>query len=179
MKYVYIDESGDIGTKSKHIVFAAIITSRDRQLEKLIKKTWRAKPQYHNKGRLHAVDVDDATRIRVLSKVSELDVKIKVHQFKKKRAIDAQLKQYYKELATFISICGEAHVVVVERKDTIKLRTSIISKLGLTKSFSNVIFGNPHEVKQLQAVDFVAWAYGRELEQSDDSFRKIIGVEYE
>lgn len=179
MKFVYIDESGDIGSKSKHIVFAAIITHHDRKLEKLVKKTWRAKPQYHNKGRLHSVDVDDATRIRMLNKISELNLAIKVSYYKKKRSIDAQSKQYYSELVKFISLCGDAQVVVVERKDTIKHRTAIIDRLGLTVEFKDIVFGDPHVYKQLQAVDFVAWAYGRHLESEDSTFSEIIGVDYE
>ncbi|HMS92655.1 MAG TPA: DUF3800 domain-containing protein [Candidatus Saccharibacteria bacterium] len=174
MRYVYIDESGDIGSKSKYIVFAAIITQHDRKLEKIVKKTWRAKPQYHNKGRLHSVDVDDATRIRILSKVTELDVTIKTHYYKKKQSIKGQSLQYYSELAKFIAICGDAQVLVVERKDTIKHRKAIINKLGLTIEFKNVIFGDPHEYKQLQAVDFIAWSYGRKLESKDSSFWSIV-----
>lgn len=176
MKYVYVDESGDVGSKSKYIVFAAIITKHNRQVEKAVKKVWLAKPQYHKKGRLHSANVDDATRIRMLSKISELDISIKSRKFKKNTNIQKQHAQYYKELSTFIKDCGKAHIVVVERKDTIKKRSAIIDSLNLKSRFKNVIFADPHEYKQLQAVDFIAWAYGRMIEQKDDSFYKIIEV---
>lgn len=178
MNYVYIDESGDIGSKSAYIVFAAIITEHDRRLEKLVKKTWKAKPQFHSKNRLHAVDVDDATKIRMLSRIAEFGATIKIRPFKKNHEVKAQISQYYEELAEFISQCGEAHTVIVERKDTKKLRTQVINQLGLTDQFATVVFGDPHEYKQLQAVDFVAWAYGRKAELSDSTFSDIIGVDH-
>lgn len=179
MEYVYIDESGDIGSKSKHIVFAAIITKNDRSLEKLVKKIWHAKPQYHKKGRLHAVEVDDSTRIRMLKSIVAHDVKIKISHYKKGGGITNQTKQYYIELAKFITLCGATNVVVVERKDTIKLRTYVINNLGLNGSYKHVIFGDPHVYKHLQATDFVAWAYGRLLEQDDSTYSDIIGADFE
>ena len=174
MSFVYIDESGDIGSKSKYIVFAAIVTESNRHLEKMMKKIWGAKPQYHGKGRLHSVDVDDATRIRVLSKISVQAVSVHYRYYEKARTADVQVEQYYTELARFINHLGANHVVVVERKDTIKKRISTITKLKLSKAYESVIFGDPHEYKQLQAVDFVAWAYGRFMEQKDETFSRIL-----
>ncbi|TAK89709.1 DUF3800 domain-containing protein [Patescibacteria group bacterium] len=174
MKYIYIDESGDIGRKSKYIVFAAVITENDRQLEKAVKKVWRAKPQYHKKGRLHSVEVDDATRIRILSVISDLDITIKFHVFKKAASLPDQHKQYYAELSKFVANYVKDHIIIVERKDTLKKRNEIIHRCSLESIFKKVIFADPHNYKQLQAVDFIAWSYGRVIEQKDDSFYKII-----
>ena len=44
MKYIYIDESGDLGNKhssSKYFVFAAIMVSNPKKLDNLIKNTYR------------------------------------------------------------------------------------------------------------------------------------------
>lgn len=172
--HVYIDESGEIGRKSKCLVFASIETTNPRHLEKVIKKIWRVKPQFHVHGELHANVTDEATKTRVVATINELDVHIRytviVKSHQKKR-LDLV---YYEALALFIAEHPNAHVVVVDRKDTNKKRRSIIIQLGLEGLFSNVQFEESHKVKQLQAVDFVAWAIGRFYETADDTYMNLL-----
>jgi len=51
MKYIYIDESGDLGdspSSSKHFVMGAIVVDSPRSLKKIIKKVKR-----NNRNRIH------------------------------------------------------------------------------------------------------------------------------
>lgn len=175
MKYVYIDESGETGRSSKYIVFASIETTKHRPLEKAIKKIWRAKPHLHTLGELHANAVDDATRNRVLLTLNELDIYIYFQVVDKSKHNKSLQDTYYLELAKFITTHEGAQVIVVDKKDTNKKRDEIILRLNLGNAFENVIFEESHRVKQLQAVDFIAWALGRYYEQQDDTYILLIG----
>lgn len=174
MKYVYIDESGETGSSSKHIVLASIETTKHRVLEKAMKKIWRAKPHLHTQGELHANAVDDATRKRVLLTLNDLEIVVRHLVFDKSKAKQKLDLAYYSLLAEFIKTHEDAHFIVVDRKDTNKKRAQMIKRLDLADTFSNVEFEESHKVKQLQAVDFVAWAFGRFYELEDDTFMKFI-----
>jgi hypothetical protein len=152
-RVVYIDESGDTGRRSKYVVFASIETDTPRVLEKAIKKIWRAKPQFHSKGELHAYNAEDAIKTRVLKTLNELHVAIRFTVFDKS-AVDQDISVlYYKELASFITQHRGAHIFIVDRKDTDKRREKILSQYDLGSAFKNVTFAESHKVKELQAVD--------------------------
>ncbi len=174
MQHVYIDESGDIGRKSKYIVFASVITDNPRHLEKALKKIWRAKPQLHGHGELHANKVDDSTRNRVLKTLNELDIAFRYLAIDKSTQSEPLVRVYYRELAAFVVQHSDAHIIIVDKKDTNKKRQKTIELLGLQANFENVLFEESHKVKQLQAVDFIAWAIGRHYEADDSTFMDII-----
>lgn len=175
MNYVYIDESGNTGTKGQFIVFASITTKDPKELEKFIKKIWRAKPQFHPLGELHAKEVDDATRKRVLSQLGNLPITVHYKLLNKPRTGQRLLNTYYVELANFCSYHSKsAHSVIVDKKDTDARRRLIIRKLGLQHAFRKVVFEESHHIKQLQAVDFVAWSLGRLYEHGDSSYYDLI-----
>ncbi|HRN90116.1 MAG TPA: DUF3800 domain-containing protein [Candidatus Saccharibacteria bacterium] len=175
MKYVYIDESGETGRSSKYIIFASIETESPRPLEKAIKKIWRVKPQLHAQGELHAHTADDSTRKRVLYELIELDILINFVIIRKSSQRRPLNDVYYQKLADMIAKNhSDAHVIVIDKKDTNKKRIETINRLELQKVFSNVSFQESYSVKQLQAVDFVAWSLGRFYEQGDSEFMDLI-----
>lgn len=172
--HVYIDESGETGTHSSFIVFASIETATPRSVEKVMKRIWNAKPQFHKHGELHANSVDDATRTRTLKSLAEQDITIRYVAVEKRGVRGLLNDTYYRLLADFIAEHPNAHVVVVDKKDTDTKRASVIQRLGLGASFSNVTFETSHKIRQLQAVDFIAWAIGRKYEQQDESFMEMV-----
>jgi hypothetical protein len=174
MDYVYIDESGSEGNDSRYIVFASIQTSDPRALEKVIKKIWRAKPQFHPRGELHAYDADDALRRRVLLALAKLDIGFRYHLVDKQKSRISGTNLYYRELSRFIKSHSGQCLFTIDKKDTDKKRTKVITKLHLERSFSNASFEESHNVRQLQAVDFVAWAIGRKYELEDTEFYDLL-----
>ena len=172
--YVYIDESGETGRRSKYIVFASIETALPRKLEKIVRKIWRAKPQFHGRGELHANVTDDATKTRMLRTLNEHGLKFRFGVIDKSKQTEPLVDVYYKKLAVFISYHRNAKIFIVDKKDTDKKRKLLIENLGLTDDFRNVFFDESHKVRELQAVDFVAWAIGRFYETSDKSFMDLL-----
>ncbi len=171
---VYIDESGDLGSTSKYLVFASIITDHPRKLDKLIKKIWIAKPQLHFNGELHANSTDDSTKVRVLKTLTESGVRVNFTAVKKSSLKGNMSENYYTVLSNFIDKFTAANIIIVDKKDTNKHRSAILSKLGLVNNFAKVEFRLSHTTRQLQAVDFVAWAIGRKYEKEDSKYYSII-----
>jgi hypothetical protein len=172
---VYIDESGETGRRSSHIVFAVISTDADRALEKIVKKLWKAKPQYHPGGELHAVSADDATIRRMLLTLSEADVSVYYSVIEKRVLKESAEIAYYRELARIVRQFKKAKIIIADKKDTNNKREKMIDALGDDRVLDIVFFEESHKVKQLQAVDFVAWAIGRYYETGDGEFMKLLG----
>ena len=174
MKHVYIDESGETGRRSRYIVFASLATEQHRPVEKAMKKIWRVKPALHSHGELHAYTADEATRRRVLQTINGLPVAIDFLVIDKLQQTEPLEIVYYRELARLVQYHHDAHIVIVDQKDTIKKRNKLIEQLGLENVFSRVSFARSHDVRGLQAVDFVAWAIGRSMEFDDDTFARLL-----
>lgn len=172
---VYIDESGETGRSSSHIVFAVIATDAERALEKIVKKLWKAKPQYHPEGELHAVSADDATITRMLLTLASADIQIYYSVIDKQTLKEPAEVAYYRELARIVRQFKKARIIIADKKDTNNKREKMIDVLGGDRILDIVFFEESHKVKQLQAVDFVAWAIGRQYEIGDDKFMKLLG----
>lgn len=173
--YVYIDESGETGSRSSHIIFAIIATDAERALEKIVKKLWKAKPQYHVAGELHAVSTDSATIRRMLLTLAQADMNVYYSVIDKQSLKEPAEIAYYRELARIVRKFKKARIVIADKKDTNKKREKMIDFLGGDRVLDIVFFEESHKVKQLQAVDFIAWAIGRYYETGDDEFMKLLG----
>ena len=173
--YVYIDESGETGRRSSHIIFAVIATEAERALEKIVKKLWKAKPQYHVAGELHAVSADDATIRRMLLTLAQADMTVHYSAIDKQSLKESAEIAYYRELARIVRRFKKARIVIADKKDTNKKREKMIDALGGDRILDIVFFEESHKVKQLQAVDFIAWAIGRFYETGDNEFMELLG----
>ena len=172
--HVYIDESGDTGGRSRYIVFAVIVTDADRALEKLVKKVWNAKPQYHSAGELHAVSTDNATRKRMVLSLADADITMYYSVIDKMKLTEPAEVAYYRELARVVRKFKHAKVIIADKKDTDRKREKMIEAVGGDYVLEKVFFERSHNVKQLQAVDFVAWSVGRRYEYDDESYLNLL-----
>ena len=84
MKYLFLDESGDLGfnpkkKNSKYFVITILFASDKKPLEKIVKnvhKSLRKKVKRLSGGVLHSVKEKPATRKRLLKSLSEKDISI-------------------------------------------------------------------------------------------------------
>lgn len=171
--YVYIDESGETGRRSSYIVFAIVATDADRMLEKFVKRLWKAKPQYHVAGELHAVNADESTIKRMLLTLQDAHIPIYYSVINKSSLNESAEVAYYRELSRIAELFHDAKIIIADKKDTDKKRERMINAIGGSRALDYVFFESFHKVKQLQAVDFVAWAIGRYYEMDDDTFMKL------
>lgn len=175
--HVYIDESGDFGTSlgsSKHLIITSVSTNHPRQLEKLAKKIWKSKPQLQKDSELHALRADDATRLKMLKLVSTIDLQITITKLVKSKVKEDIHKYYYELLAKEVRRNKNAYVIIIDKRDTVKKRNSILSEMELLDLFKRVEFADSKTVKQLQVADFISWSAFQFYENKESKYYLII-----
>lgn len=80
MSYIYIDESGDLGTKkasSKYFVRVAIKVEDSKKLEKIIKKTRRdLKKKMLSSNEVKGGNLPYELKIKILKKLKNIDYEV-------------------------------------------------------------------------------------------------------
>lgn len=73
-KYVYIDESGDLGKHSKHLVISALVVDNPAELDRIIKNMRRNKfrKELRKANEIKANNSSDEVRFHMLNKLSEV-----------------------------------------------------------------------------------------------------------
>ncbi|MFZ1249328.1 MAG: DUF3800 domain-containing protein [Candidatus Saccharimonadales bacterium] len=177
MEYVYIDESGDLSRStrsSRHIVIAAISTRDYRSLTKLARKIWVTKHLRKKDGELHAIHASASTRRKLLVLLNEMEISIKAVIVDKVCVSENLLETYYRTLVRVIDAFPHAQTVMVDKRDTLKKRLTILQKLHITEAFRNVQFADSRAVKPLQIVDFVCWSIFQKLEYANNEYFDLI-----
>lgn len=199
MTDIYMDESGDLGfdfTKkntSKFFLITFLFSEDKKSLEKLVKKAHATLKKKHKQrgGVLHAYRETRITKERLLNKLNEKDVKILIICLNKAK-VYTRLKDEKDVLYNYVTN------ILLDRIFSKKLisnlnKISLIASRKETNKFINLNFKNylttqakinhkldlnveirtPHEVKALQAVDFVSWAIFRKYEFGDKGFYNL------
>lgn len=193
MKCIFIDESGDLGSKkasSKWFLFTAVITNDSRVLQHIIKRIWKQINKKHNKsGELHAYHEKDNVRRKVLIEINKNnDIKI-ICCLVDKSKIPSSYKEdrkflYNKTLSYLIEyICKSGFIIdnehiqididrmYTQKKLVDDLRTMLLNILIVNRIKSqSVLFESSHENKSLQAVDFISWALFKKVEKDENEF---------
>jgi hypothetical protein len=197
MAYVFLDESGDLGfspRSSKWFIFTIVLTNDHKKIEKVIKNIRRGLKKKFKLKELHAYHADNATRHRMLKKISELD-DLKVFCVilnKKKVYVDLQNQKNYLYNYTANILLDRLHnkniikidepiSLYIDKKDTNKFIRENFEKYlkdNLVKRGSNgkieIRIKPSHTEKCLQAVDFVSWAIFRKYEINDYEYYEDI-----
>ncbi|MDO8583424.1 MAG: DUF3800 domain-containing protein [bacterium] len=203
MKYLFLDESGDLGfdpkkKNSKYFVITILFASDKKPLENIVKKihkNLRKKVKRLSGGMLHAVKEKPITRKRLLKLLAQKDISI--------------MTIYLNKSKVYTHLQDEKHIlynyvtnILLDRIMTKHLdkdrEITLIAAKRETNKFLNIGFKDylenqlknkhkaliaveirtPSEEKALQAVDFACWAIFRKYEIGDDSyygiFKKVI-----
>lgn len=197
MAYIFLDESGDLGfseRSSRWFIFTIALIDNHRKLERVIKKARNSlKKKHKNIGELHAYHSDTLTRKRVLSGLAEIDgLKVLCVVLNKEKVyIDLQNQKNYLYNYTANILLNRLHTkkiipidepvyLYIDRKDTNKnIRENFERYLSksLQEQHNGIIdikLRASHEVKSLQAVDFLSWAIFRKYERNDYESYELI-----
>ena len=196
MKAIFVDETGDLGfdfTKagtSGYFLIAFLITDDPKTVQSEIKKIFRSMSKAerkHARGVLHAYYEKKDTRIRLLRKLSEKDIKIALMVFNKKKAlITEDVNVIYNSMVTSLinRLYIDGHIEVDEEIYLTASQSNTNKRLN--EQFKTVVLSEskptslkveikkPYDEKALQAVDFIAWSFGNKYETSESSYADIV-----
>ncbi|WP_409200274.1 DUF3800 domain-containing protein [Methanobrevibacter sp. DSM 116169] len=188
MDYLFIDESGLLGTKSDYFVIIGLLTKDNKSIDNIIKhiRRYKFKKQLNSISELK--DPKDPKEIieYLLRKLNEKDYKIIATVFNKKNIYkydyDNNYQLLYDNIASEIAKKLEINDNLQVYVDRSKKPNEIVN---FNKTFKNNIY-NPnnyninitHEdsmsLKGLQVADYVAWSIFQKYERNNPYFIDIL-----
>ena len=191
MKYIYIDESGDLGDKyssSKYFVIGAIIVDNPKHLNRIIKE---ARKKYNKIiGRDLEVKGNKTNRFvikKILKKVNNLDCEVWAIFLDKQNLHNIPNFYNYHELydtlasklAENIKITSTTTVIVDRSKskheDIHIFNERFTSSLNNPNNYPiNITHANSIKEKGLQIVDLLVWSIFQSLEHNNSDFIDLI-----
>ncbi|MBE6496189.1 MAG: DUF3800 domain-containing protein [Methanobrevibacter thaueri] len=199
MKYIYIDESGDLGdsySSSKHFVMGAIVVDSPRSLKRIIKKVKR-----DNRNRIHKAPeikgnkTDKHIIEKILRKVNNLQYEVyaicldkqnldKIPNFYNHHALYDEIAS---KLAEKIKITSPTCIIVDKSKfnpDYINnFNDLFLSKLNNVENHPvSIMHGDSINYKGLQIADLISWSVFQKAEHQNAKYidlmenKKIFGI---
>lgn len=194
MKYLFLDESGELGFKltSSRYFLIAILSCDDNEIKKVRKiikriRTRKLKKKLKELTELKANNTSKQIREAVLKKLNSLNIEIYTIILDKKQVYD-YLKNKKDKLYNYVS-----HLIISECSINDKNIDLFVDKRGakiIASEFTNYITEKLKGINKkcklkvyhldskiesgLQVVDFVSWSIFRKYEHKDDSYYNII-----
>lgn len=191
LRYVFIDESGDLGRYGyRYFTLACLITADTKRLNRIIKKVRQRKLKKNIKELMEvkAAKSDERIRRYVLNEVKNTDCDIFLLVVDKNKVLsklfEAQNRLYNylcSLLMKQINIAENRLVLTIDKKHTntalrkdfdVYIRRRLLeSKPGLNLE---VYQKTSESSNELQVTDFIAWAVNRKFNNNDDSYYAVI-----
>ena len=196
MRYIYLDESGDMGFDfsksgtSKHLLITFLMLNEPRPIVSLVKKVFTSlltTTKRKNNDMLHAYYEKDVTVKRLLNGLASKDVKIATMRLDKRKVLFiGNTHELYSSMVValinrlysdgFIDSNKDIKFIASRKNTSKKLNNdfseSVVNHAGNVKFDIEIVKSS--DDKCLQAVDFVSWAYWQKYEKKNDSFATLI-----
>lgn len=194
-KYIYIDESGDMGEKgSRHLIIVAIIVDEYRPLDRIIKNMRRHKfkKELRKATEIKANKSKPEIVIHMLKKLNEIDVQVICVVFEKKKLFNKyprsdknKLYNYVAgKLAEYILINADLEIRIDKSKGKQVFRKEFNEhfkqKLTRNKKLKQRIkihHSYSHAWSGLQFADIVAWSCFQKFEHDYDGYINLLDKE--
>ena len=200
MSYIYIDESGDLGTKqgsSKYFVMAAIKAEDSKKLEKIIKKTRRSfTKKMLTSNEIKGGNLPYDLKIKILKKLKNIDYEVYIIVFDKENRYKigyGDNKKAYDILASRL-----AELINIDKPTFIFIDKSK-NKQEEIDSFNELFLNNLNNIKKqpikvehadsmhykgLQMADLISWSTFQNFENDNHEFldmikNKVVKLVYE
>ena len=190
MSYIYIDESGDLGTKkasSKYFVMAAIKVENSKKLENIIKKTRRDfKKKMLTSNEVKGGNLPYELKIKILEKLKNMDYEVFIIVFDKenrykigygdnKKAYDILASR----LAKLINIDKPTFIFIDKSKNKQEeidnFNEFFLNNLNnIKKQPITIEHADSMHYKGLQMADLISWSTFQNFENDNPEFLDII-----
>lgn len=195
-KYIFIDESGDLGFakgSSKHIIISAIVVEDVKILKHIIKKTRKSakfRKELKNRIEIKATYASRDLKIHLLNKLNELEEieffsiivnKNKISNYKLKNNSDNFYNIITSQLAKKLCYHNENLEIIIDNSKIGSYKRSEFNKLFTYNIHINSTL-NAFKIEHkdsfgeygLQLADLVAWSKFQELEFSNSEFITLL-----
>ena len=190
MSYIYIDESGDLGTKkvsSKYFVIAAIKVENSKKLEKIIKKTRRDfKKKMLTSNEVKGGNLPYDLKIKILEKLKNINYEVFIIVFDKENRYKigyGDNKKAYdilsSRLAKLINIDKPTFIFIDKSKNKQEeidnFNELFLNNLNnIKKQPIKIKHTNSIHYKGLQMADLISWSTFQNFENDNSEFLDII-----
>ena len=190
MSYIYIDESGDLGTKkssSKYFVMAAIKVEDSKKLEKIIKKSRRDfKKKMLTSNEVKGGNLPYDLKIKILKKLKNMDYEVFIIVFDKENRYKigyGDNKKAYdilsSRLAKLINIDKPTFIFIDKSKNKQEeidnFNELFLNNLNnIKKQPIKIKHTNSIHYKGLQMADLISWSTFQNFENDNSEFLDII-----
>ena len=190
MSYIYIDESGDLGTKkasSKYFVMAAIKVEDSKKLENIIKKTRRDfKKKMLTSNEVKGGNLPYELKIKILEKLKNIDYEVFIIVFDKENRFKigyGDNKKAYdilaSRLAKLINIDKPTFIFIDKSKnkqeEIDKFNEFFLNNLNnIKKQPITIEHADSMHYKGLQMADLISWSTFQNFENDNPEFLDII-----
>ncbi len=190
MSYIYIDESGDLGTKkssSKYFVMAAIKVEDSKKLEKIIKKSRRDfKKKMLTSNEVKGGNLPYDLKIKILEKLKNINYEVFIIVFNKenryKIGYEDNKKSYdilASKLAKLINIDKPTFIFIDKSKNKQKeidnFNELFLNNLNnIKKQPITIEHADSIHYKGLQMADLISWSTFQNFENNNPEFLDII-----
>lgn len=190
MSYIYIDESGDLGTKkasSKYFIMAAIKVENPKKLDNIIKKTRRDfKKKMLTSNEIKGGNLPYDLKIKILKKLKNIDYNVFIIVFDKenryKLGYEDNKKVYdilASKLAKLIDIDKPTFIFIDKSKNKQEeidnFNELFLNKLNnIKKQPIKMEHADSMHYKGLQMADLISWSTFQNFENDNPKFLDII-----
>jgi hypothetical protein len=198
LRYMYIDESGDLGGKgSKYMVLAALLVEEPRELDRIIKNMRRNKfkKELKKAAEIKADKSSDAVRKHVLQKINEVKgAKIFYIVLEKKKIFSDFLKNDKHKLYNYVAGKLARNIILNNVDINIKIDKSK-GKQMLREDFNayfikclteksktikaTIEHSYSHSWSGLQFSDILAWSCFQKFEHNNSEYIDLVKIEQE
>ncbi len=190
VKYIFIDESGDLGQYgSEYFTIVALTTSDIKKIGRIIKKVRQRimKKKLKNLSEIKANNSNEIIRKYVLNSLINCNCLISsivIPKSKIKQELYGSKNKLYNYLCGVLFSHIDLNVsyleIIIDKKDSNKLLREdfnhyISEKIKeMVKIKFSITHLDSQASNELQVVDFVAWAINRKYSHKDDTYYNII-----
>lgn len=188
MNYIYIDESGDLGSDSDYLIMAAIIVDNNAKLDRIINKVRRTnKKQLGNFNEIKGTETKPYIKKKILKNLNKINYQAIVIVFNKKNKYKINYNHnnnllynlIASKLAKELFITNKTSIIIDKSKNKEKQRQEFNNLFvpNLNNHKNNLITIKHEDSikhKGLQIADLISWSVYQKIEHNNNEYLDLI-----
>ena len=195
LQYLYIDESGDLGTQSKYLIISALLVKNPAELDRIIKnmRRYKFRKQLKKAQEIKANNSSEELIKYMLFRLNDVEGARVFHIVLEKDMVHSSfLKENKHKLYNYVAGKLAQNLILYDLDLEVRVDKSkgkqilredfnnyFTGKLKEKSSIRNVVIHHSwsHSWSGLQFADIVAWSTFQKFERGDDSYIKLLTLE--